>query len=267
MESNVADVLSDDGKLIRDVVRFDARQSNFPEVCSMLENLEQFCSRRIVEPSLSLMEYFNVLAGNEIMASESVARRPRRRVARESLSLSLLLAGAHVRVFSDLSTASDAGHRARQMLKLAIHEQGLTTNSVVPLSLNLLARKKAYESVWDDETKLAQLLHQALRDALVRGDAIGEEVRRTANEWKELVTPKPGTVLHVLLTEVLGSVRVTGAEALRLTGANKSNVYRAIDVLEEHGILFETTGRKKDQVWLATTYVDRLARIALVSRR
>jgi hypothetical protein len=260
-------VLSADEKLIRDVVRFDARQSNFPEVCAMLGHLEQFGSRRIVEPSLSLMGYFSAFAANEIHAGAFAAHRPKKRVVRESLSLLSLLAGVHARLIADHSTASAVGHEARQMLNLVIREQSLTTSSVVPLSLDLLARKKAYESSCDDAAKLAELLPRALWGALVRGDGIGEEVRRTATGWQELVTPKPGTVLDVLLTEVIGNGQITAAAALRLTGANKSNVYRAIDVLEGHGILFETTGRKKDQVWLATPYVDRLARIALASRR
>lgn len=151
------------------------------------------------------------------------------------------------------------GYEARRALHRVLREQGLTTASVVPISLLLFEKRKAYEAVRGDDGKLQTLLHKSLQRSLVRGEALGAAAELTKERWYESVLPKPGTVLEIVSNHVLCRAGITAQIALDLTGVNKSNVYRAIDVLEGKGILWEVTGRKKDQIWLAMSYIDVLA--------
>ncbi len=251
-------MLSADEQLIRDVVRFDAHHSNSVATCSILGLVEDFASLRIVDPKLTLSTHVEMELGGQTAPlasrqnSESSARG-------KTSNLTALLAGAHSSILGRHSTSTMNGHEARRALNRVLREQGLTTVSVVPVSLLLFEKRKAYEAARGDDGELRVLLHKLLQRSLVLGEALGAAAELTKERWCESVLPKPGTVLEIVLNNVLCRAGITAQIALELTGVNKSNVYRAIDVLEGKDILREVTGRKKDQIWLATSYIDVLA--------
>jgi hypothetical protein len=117
-----------------------------------------------------------------------------------------------------------------------------------------------------DHEALAEFLTKSLEAALEVADKFAAEVVALQLKWGELISPRPGTVLAVAVDHVGRHACLRSGTLLDQTGANKSNVYRAIDELEAVGVIREVTGRKKDQMWISPDSVDRL-RATLGKRR
>ena len=82
-----------------------------------------------------------------------------------------------------------------------------------------------------------------------------DDVARAQRELRDRVCPKTGTVLESLVNCLEVFPLVNCDQLLISTGANKSNVYRAIYLLEEVGAIVEVSGRKKHQMWIAPEVV------------
>jgi len=157
------------------------------------------------------------------------------------------------------SVATPAGLVARENVHGALKDLRLITSACVPLSVVLCRTVRRYETVAHDHEALAEFLTKSLDGALEVAEKLAAEVVALQLKWGELFSPRPGTVLAVAIDHVGRHACLRSGPLLEQTGANKSNVYRAIDELEAVGIIREVTGRKKDQMWVSPDLVDLIA--------
>ena len=111
--------------------------------------------------------------------------------------------------------------------------------------------RDTYETASESPEVLADVIGRAIDRVIPITLRFAEEATSLKQMWRERLAPKPGTVLDVLIGRLLSYPVITSERLIAVTGANKSNVYRAFDSLESIGAIEETTGRKKDRVWVA----------------
>ncbi len=245
-------MLTTESECVRDLVRYDVRYGNNPIVVSQLGLLEEFSSWMISREVGDLESFLvsRLVAGQQTITSST--GQTSRSVQRE---LPDLLARAHQRFLGKRNVNEAAGISARRGVLAELKSQGLLTTSVVPFSVNLLSSRRTYERSADDMVNLGRVLMRAVEGGMRTGDVFASEITAVLRRWTSTLSAKPGTVLDKALSLAGAQSRVIASDLVSLTGANKSNVYRAIDELESVGALIEVTGRKKDQVWLAPELV------------
>ena len=96
-----------------------------------------------------------------------------------------------------------------------------------------------------------------------------EESRRTAErfrdlptEWREVVKPRAGSALEILIDNLLEQPVLSIDDATKITGTSAQSVYTAMDRLTEDGIVKEITGRARDRVWAASEVMAELDDLA-----
>lgn len=215
--------------------------------------LEGFSSRLIADRNLSIVHFVNeVMQGDGVRGAHSSERfRMRSRTG-----LGEHLARAHERVLKKQSVESSMGLVARARIHQVMKELRLTTETCIPLSTVLSRTVRRYQNVVHDHDALAKFLMNSLDTALDVAEEFATQVSRIHAEWSKAVSPRPGTVLAAAIEHTGRNGGLRSASLLEQTGANKSNVYRAIDELEAKGLIREVTGRKKDQAWLSPDLVD-----------
>ncbi len=240
---------------VRNIVRFDARHGGDSAGISQLALLEQFSSYAISKDSADRESFLvarlrGKVDGSQLVRSTSSTVRSSRRELCEQL------AAAHQKALGRGSIRGESGLAARQAVINELRRLKLAEATTLPLSTVLHPRLKSYELISRDVDKLGEILGQAIDDGIVVGDRFASSVREIVNRWYVDLSPRPGTVLEAAIVAAASASGLVAADLLKKTGANKSNVYRAIDELEAIGALAEVTGRKKDQVWLAPELVD-----------
>jgi hypothetical protein len=248
-------VLVVESERVRNIVRFDARHGGEHVGISQLALLEQFSSNAISIGAADPESFFvarlrgKVDGAQRVRLTTSTARSPRR-------ELSELLAAAHQKALGRGGIRDESGVAARQTVINELRRLDLIEATTLPLSTVLYLRLKSYESLSRDADKLSEILGRAIDDGIVVGDRFASSVRGVVNRWLVESSPRPGTVLEAAIVAAASASGLVATDLLQKTGANKSNVYRAIDELEAIGALAEVTGRKKDQLWLAPELVD-----------
>lgn len=246
-------MLTAESECVRDLVRYDVRHGNNLTVVSHLGLLEEFSSR-LISREVSDLESFLVsrlLSGHQTSTSSTGQTSPS-----GQRELPDLLARAHQRVLGRRSVDDATGISARKGVVAELLSQGLLKTSIVPFSVNLLSSRRSYERSADDLVNLGRVLMRAVEAGMQTGDSFATEITAVLQRWTSALSPRPGTVLDRALNQVGAQSGLIASDLVSLTGANKSNVYRAIDELESVGALIEVTGRKKDQVWLAPELVQ-----------
>jgi hypothetical protein len=246
-------MLTSESERIRDLVRYDFRHGSNPTLVFQLNLLEEFASWRISSEDGDLESFLisRLLSGPQpITSSRGSTGRSVQRQLQE------LLARAHQRVLGRRSVFEDAGISARQSIVAELKSHGLLSSSIAPFSVVLLAARKSYGRSADDLVNLGRVLVRAVEGGMQTGDAFAMEVTEVLRGWTSTLSPKSGTVLDKALSMVAAQSGLIASDLISQTGANKSNVYRAIDELEAVGALVEVTGRKKVQLWLAPQLVQ-----------
>lgn len=257
-------MLTPDEARIRNVVRFDARHSIDPVVVMQLALFEALCSEAIVRGA---SDFERILVDRLRSGQMQQAATYPRHARTAKGTLSELLVRAHQQALGRGVALDNRGVKARIGVGSELLRLGLLTEGTVPLSAPLLAWRRNYERAANDAEALGNLLTRALDMGLIIGDDLAVQVKSVWSRWVSALEPKAGTVLESALQMISRSSGLTAAELRFLTGANKSNVYRAIDELEEVGALVEVTGRKKDQVWLSSDLLNIGVRAALAASK
>lgn len=259
-------MLTKDSERIREIVRFDVRHCGNTIVATQLGRLEAYCSWAISNESIEFEKYIveRLFSGRNNPANIRRTRQSSKHVRQE---LSAFLAEAHNEMLAKQSVRDDRAIAARMSLVDNLVKLGLTTTTTVPISAVLLGRVKTYTASAASTEKLANVLGQAIDVGIKLGDLLSMEVSSVTNRWLSDLEPRPSTVLRAALDLAAAETTFAATDLLRMTGANKSNVYRAIDQLEEIGGVVEVTGRKKDQIWLAPELVQAFDRVTRLSKQ
>ena len=246
-------MLTAESQLVRNIVRFDSRYAQSVTVCSQLKTLEEFASQRIAEPKLSFQDYLVAALQQGATVEPGVSPRS---PGKSGQSLGAHLARVHQRELKQDDVASPRGVLARARVNELLKDLGLTTMACIPLSVALNQAVRRYESTVRNQDELPGFLLKSLAVAVENAEGFVLHVIETFDEWTTAISPRKGTVLETALLSVTHRGGITSGPLLVSSGANKSNVYRAIDELEACGILREVTGRKKNQVWVAPRLVE-----------
>lgn len=246
-------MLSDDERRIRDVVRFDSLLDTNQSIAPIVEVSEDFASSRICNPSLSIDAYF--LAENDRADRKRrvtpATRSLNRSRAGEGLSLVGHLAEVHRKLMSQSAISHPESRVARQVVRSQFAELGLSRQCVPPISTVLAGHRDEYERGAMRVDDLCRLLGAAIDLSIPIAERLIADVSAIHKTWRSQVQPKPGTVLEVAVSHLVVMPVVSSKRLVELTGANKSNVFRALDELVEAGIIREASGRKKDRIWIA----------------
>jgi hypothetical protein len=243
-------VLSRDEICVRNLVRFDADVAVGPAGIGLLGFVESFASHVISGYSPSFLDF--LIEGGDAPRSAAVATSPSLRVK----GLGVHLARVHKLGMhrGDISTIE--GKSARFAVGAELRNLGLIQHCTLPVSVALRGKLSVYRRIAKDEGRLASFLIDAICESVEIATRILETVDRLDRSWRAELPSKKGSVLDAAIDMSLSEVVVVGDRLRSVTGANKSNVYRAVQAMVGIGALSEVTGRRKNQIWVATELVD-----------
>jgi len=243
-------VLSLDEICIRDLVRFDAGMGGRSAAIRILSLVESFASRVISGASPSFLDFsIDDEAGRH---SPEIDAKSNQRTT----GLGVHLARVHERALRRGDILGDGGRTARFAIGMELQHLGLLRECTLPVSVVLHDKISTYRRVAPDEERLAKLLIDAIGESLVVAARVLETVDRCERSWRAELPSKKGSLLDATIEMSLSEVVVVGDRLRAVTAANKSNVYRAVQAMVGIGALSEVTGRRKNQIWVATELVD-----------
>jgi len=243
-------VLSRDETCVRDLVRFDAGMEGRRGTSRVLGPVESFASRVISGASPSLLDFLiDDEAGRHSPAIDAKSNQ-------RTTGLGVHLARVHKRALRRGDILGDGGRMARFAIGMELQHLGLLRECTLPVSVVLHDKVAVYRRVAADEERLAKLLIDAIGESLVVAARVLETVDRCERSWRAELPSKKGSVLDSTIEMSLSEVVVVGDRLRAVTAANKSNVYRALQAMVGIGALSEVTGRRKNQIWVATELVD-----------
>ena len=250
-------MLTDDERRIREVVRFDLFASSNWFAPALIDLAEEYASNLVVEPKLSIDTFLLNQVG-----SLSQNRRPLRHGKKTdvgSVGLCRHLSAVHCHAMGKRDPLHGGSQPVRARLRQEFVTVDLVTKSAPPMSLIFAGHRNDYQKRCADVEELALLIGLAIDGSLSIAQRLIVDAAQVHQRWNMKLKSKPGTVLESCVRQVLGSPLVTSALMLGVTGANKSNVYRAFDALEEIQAIEEISGQKKNRVWVAREICDLLS--------
>lgn len=96
---------------------------------------------------------------------------------------------------------------------------------------------------------------------------LGDDLRRVAAEWTDRVQPRPGSVAEVIMSGLIQQPVISASHNSAVGQVDTVSVYRAIDRLENAGVLTEITAGRRNRIWVAVAvtaalddFADRIGR-------
>lgn len=164
------------------------------------------------------------------------------------------------------------GRTGRAIIHTILRRDQITTTAIVPISAALLADVDGYFGalgeyragrVDDYLSHFAHATSRAAREAQVLGD----DLRRVAAEWTDRVQPRPGSVAEVIMSGLIQQPVISASHNSAVGQVDTVSVYRAIDRLENAGVLTEITAGRRNRIWVAVAvtaalddFADRIGR-------
>ena len=250
-------MLNDDELRIRNVVRFDADLRTLSERPNLLDVVEEFASERVVCSGLNFESFLHSRLSNARSGYSPQKRSARsvQPISASGQSLSQQLAQIHWNELGARNSLDDGSQVARSEVLREFFSADLVRHFAPPLSLIFASHRDAYKSSASSINALAALFGCSIDAVIPIARRMTDDVARAQRELRDRVCPKTGTVLESLVNCLEVFPLVNCDQLLISTGANKSNVYRAIYLLEEVGAIVEVSGRKKHQMWIAPEVV------------
>ena len=171
--------------------------------------------------------------------------------------------------FESIHPFSDGNGRiGRALINAVLRRRGLTSGTVVPIASAMVAKRQIYFDLVNgyrtgalepfvlDVARSAQI---ASREARVSGEVL----ESLPGRWAELSKPRAGSAAAAILQQLLDHP-VFSADDISdlLPNLSDVNIYRALQRLEDDGVIHEVTARKRDRVWAATLVMDELEDLA-----
>lgn len=253
-------MLSTSEALIRDIVRLDASAPFALDVANLPSVTEELASALILNPSQDLTDIacrtFGTVNPVKEVASRDVVPRPTGTPSGKSLGWTL--ARAHRKRLGSSTVQSQRGTTARREIMVELSRLGLVERTTLPLSVGLFRSLRKYVDSTGTSSQpgeLAQLIDRALPEVVEVARHMQVVGLRLAADWRSRVSARDGTVASIVLTKLYQWPVVDSATLIAASGANKSNVYRALDLMIEVGVICEVSGRAKNRIWVAPDVV------------
>jgi Fic family protein len=158
------------------------------------------------------------------------------------------------------------GRTGRALVHLLFQRRALVTQTVVPVSMVLLADPGSYFDGLELYRRGAldewvRMFAAAAALGATSATQLGEQLREIADDWKTAARPRAGSAVKKLLDGLARQPVVDIDQVAKLCpGIATTNLHRAVNRLVEAGILAPITTGKRNQVWAATDIIDLLER-------
>lgn len=184
-------------------------------------------------------------------------------VHRVDLPVLAQVAIAHAQ-FETIHPFNDGNGRiGRTLIHAMLRHSGVTRTLTVPVSAGLLTDTSAYFHALTEfraghiQPIIRQFINASFR-AISNGRILVEDLEEVYERWSESLASRRGSAARRLLVHLLNQPAVNVAYVETVTGVALSAAQRAVEQLEEAGILNRASGRQRNRVWIAQDVVDAL---------
>jgi Fic family protein len=188
-------------------------------------------------------------------------------IDRDDVSVLAHAAVAHAQ-FETIHPFPDGnGRTGRALLQAQLRNKRLTRNVTVPVSAGLLTNTDTYFDALDqyrrgDPLPIIDQITRAAFIAIENGRQLVDELHAIRGEWDEVIKVRRGTIAWRIADLLLRHPVVNTAFVARELGIAAPNVYRALGPLVDAGVLVESTGKRRHQVWRAPEVLRALDQFA-----
>lgn len=180
---------------------------------------------------------------------------------------------AHAR-FEKIHPFSDGNGRVgRTLMHAILRNSDVTRTLAAPVSAGLLTDTSAYFQALADyregciETIIHQFVDASFR-AIGNGQVLVEDLETVFEAWSEKLSARRGSAARRVFPYLLNQPAVNVAHVQAVAGVALSAAQRAVERLEEAGILERLGVNRRNRVWIAPGVIDALdAFVERVGRR
>lgn len=184
-------------------------------------------------------------------------------VRRVDLPVLVQVAIAHAQ-FETIHPFNDGNGRAgRALVHAMLRRAGVTRTLTVPVSAGLLTDISGYFGALTAyrEGYVEPIVHQFVNAsfrAISNGRLLVDDLENVRARWSEVLTARRGSAARRLLPHLLNQPAVNVAFVKDATGVALSAAQRAVEQLEDAGILARVGGHQRNRVWIAPDAIDAL---------
>lgn len=184
-------------------------------------------------------------------------------VRRSDLPVLVQAAIAHAQ-FETIHPFNDGNGRiGRALVHAILRNSGVTRALTVPISAGLLTDTSGYFQALNDYREgYVEAIVRKFVDASFRAIENGKELIADLGilywEWSETLPARRGSAARRMLSHLLNQPAVNVAHVQEVTGVALSAAQRAVEQLEEAGILQRVGGGRRNRVWIAPGVIDAL---------
>lgn len=184
-------------------------------------------------------------------------------VCRADLPVLVQVAIAHAQ-FETIHPFNDGNGRVgRTLVHAMLRHSGVARTLTVPVSAGLLADTSGYFRALTDyregyvETIVHQFINASFR-AVSNGRVLVGDLENVYETWSEKLPARRGSAARRLLPHLLNQPAVNVAHVESVAGVALSAAQRAVEQLENAGILKRTSSNQRNRVWIAQDVIDAL---------
>ncbi|MDR1791808.1 MAG: Fic family protein [Propionibacteriaceae bacterium] len=159
--------------------------------------------------------------------------------------------------FETIHPFSDGNGRVgRALIQAMFRNQGLTQHITIPISAGLLVDTGWYVDALNayrigEAGPIVATLARAAQLAAGNGHWLVDSLWELLGEWETRIRTRVGSGARLALPAILGQPAVNLQFLVRRVGLSESAASRALQALEESGILKSTSDKKRNRVWVA----------------
>ena len=165
------------------------------------------------------------------------------------------------------------GRIGRALINTVLRRREATIRTVVPVASVMLADIDAYFDRLNqyrdgDADGFVRYLADSATSAAHEAQVSAKALAALPQQWADVIHVRSHSGTQAVLDVLLDTPVLTDTGAAKAAGIAVNRVYKALDELEQAGIISEITGRKRDRVWQVDEVLDELDRLeARIGRR
>ncbi|RKR75937.1 Fic family protein [Frondihabitans australicus] len=153
------------------------------------------------------------------------------------------------------------GRIGRALIGAILRRRGVTPNTVLPVASALAADTGHYFSLLTayrrgDVLPIVSDLALSIESAAREARATARTFLALETSWRESVRPRGGSSVDRLLPVLLALPVFTVEQMVSATGLPERSIYRAVETLEEHGVVEAVTERVRGRTYAVMDVLD-----------
>lgn len=164
------------------------------------------------------------------------------------------------------------GRTGRALVQSMLGFSSLKLQTTVPISAGLLQNTSDYFASLDsyragDPIPIINAFLEASFKAVALGTTLAEKIQQIASDWREQVRPRANSTAAKLLDLLLAQPAIDVKVASAHLGVSEEASRSALVRLAEVGVVTESSGGKRNRVFIATKALEALDEFAAKARR